>query len=105
MGMASQVAAQSNAFNSQPSGAVSTPPPTPFVQTQPIANTSQSWNSGKGKGSSQQMGFQGAITYPGQGGQPAMGKPNIYSNTIGSWDNPANGMSTQPAVSGKGKGA
>ena len=34
-----------------------------------------------------------------------MGQPNQYSNTIGSWDNPPTGMSTQPANNGKGKGA
>ena len=65
-----------------------------------------------GKGGSQQapeqmQGSQGAVTFPGQGGQPQMGMPNAYSNTIdpnmtqgnggqnGMWDN-----STQP--SGKG---
>jgi hypothetical protein len=50
------------------------------------------------------QGMQGPITFPGQGGQPAMGQPNQYPNTISSWDNPPSGMSTQPAVSGKGKG-
>lgn len=50
------------------------------------------------------QGQQGAITFPGQDGQPAMGQPNQYPNTISSWDNPPTGMSTQPAVSGKGKG-
>ena len=66
-----------------------------------------------GKGSSQSLaapeqmqGSQGAVTFPSQGGQPQMGMPNAYSNTVGpvdqgfggeqgSWDN-----STQP--SGKG---
>ena len=51
-----------------------------------------------------QQGQQGAITFPGQGGQPALGQPNVYPNTIGSWDNPPTGMSTQPVVRGKGKG-
>jgi len=107
MGMASQIASQSGAFNSQPDNTVSTPLPPPMVQTQPLANAQHSWNSGKGKGSSSQsmQGQQGAITFPGQGGQPAMGQPNQYSNTIGSWDNPPTGMSTQPAKNGKGKGA
>lgn len=42
------------------------------------------------------------VTYPGQGGQPRMGVPNNYSNTVGQWDN----ASIQPAQtqSGKGKG-
>lgn len=106
MGMASTLATQSGAFNSQSDNTVSTPLPPPMVQTQPLANAQHSWNSGKGKGSSSQsmQGQQGAITFPGQGGQPAMGQPNPYPNTISSWDNPPTGMSTQPAVSGKGKG-
>ncbi len=51
--------------------------------------------------------FQGKgsrVTYPGQGGQPKMGQPNMYPNTIGQWDN----ASIQPQQSrfggGKGKG-
>jgi hypothetical protein len=41
------------------------------------------------------------VTMPGQGGQPRMGMPNAYSNTIQPWDN----ASIQPqAKSGKGKG-
>ena len=50
------------------------------------------------------QGTQGTVTFPGQGGQPEMGQPNKYSNTVGSWDNSSTGMSTQPANSGKGKG-
>ena len=74
----------------------------PTSQVQP-AQSSQA--SGKSAAvTSPMQGAQGAITYPGQGGQPAMGQPNQYPNTIGSWDNPSSGMSTQPAVSGKGKG-
>jgi hypothetical protein len=73
---------------------------------------SQNQEMSSGKGGSQQtpeqmQGSQGAVTFPGQGGQPQMGMPNAYSNTIdqnmtqgnggqnGMWDN-----STQP--SGKG---
>lgn len=71
----------------------------------------QEMSSGKGGsqqyGTPEQMqGSQGAVTFPSQGGQPEMGMPNAYSNTVGpveqgfggqqgSWDN-----STQP--SGKG---
>ena len=72
----------------------------------------QQMSSGKGGSQSlaapeQMQGYQGAVTFPGQGGQPQMGMPNAYSNTIdpnmtqgnggqnGMWDN-----STQP--SGKG---
>ena len=49
----------------------------------------------------QPMGKGGRITYPGQGGQPQIGQPNRYSNTVGQWDNASIG--TRP--SGKGKGA
>jgi hypothetical protein len=44
----------------------------------------------------------GTVTMPGQGGQPQLGMPNAYSNTISPWDNSIN----QPKQgSGKGKGA
>jgi hypothetical protein len=44
----------------------------------------------------------GQITMPGQGGQPKLGMPNAYSNTVSPWDNSIN----QPKQgSGKGKGA
>lgn len=52
--------------------------------------------------SQQPMGKGGRnVTMPGQGGQPRMGVPNAYSNTIQPWDN----ASIQPQrQSGKGKG-
>ena len=37
----------------------------------------------QGKG----QGAMGAVTFPGQGGQPQMGQPNPYSNTINPSDN------------------
>jgi hypothetical protein len=44
----------------------------------------------------------GKVTMPGQGGQPQLGMPNAYSNTIQPWDNSVN----QPnQTAGKGKGA
>jgi hypothetical protein len=63
------------------------------------------------------QGSQGAVTFPGQGGQPEMGMPNAYSNTVGpvdqgfggqqgSWDNSPKPMGKGSAgSSGKGKGA
>ena len=76
------------------------------IPTAQIQSPQSSQTSGKMGGSTSPMqGTQGAVTFPGQGGQPAMGQPNPYPNTISSWDNPPTGMSTQPAVSGKGKGA
>jgi len=54
----------------------------------------------QGKG----QGAQGAITFPGQGGQPAMGQPNAYSNTIKAGDN--TGMAQNQAMgSGKSGGS
>ena len=44
----------------------------------------------------------GKITMPGQGGQPKLGMPNAYSNTIQPWDNQSN---QQGQPSGKGMGA
>lgn len=74
--------------------------------------------------SGQPQGKNGSITYPAQSGQPQMGQPNQYSNTVGPWDNAAIGNQQfqtfqQPTApqqnrsldlrqilrSGKGKGA
>ena len=48
----------------------------------------------------------GKVTMPGQGGQPQLGMPNAYSNTLQPWDNQtnqSNGMGFQPfKMSGKG---
>jgi hypothetical protein len=80
----------------QPTGK-SGPPPAQSSQTP----------QGLGKGGqNQDMTFAqgGRVTFPGQGGQPKMGVPNTYSNTVGQWDN----ASIQPQQSrmggGKGKG-
>jgi hypothetical protein len=43
----------------------------------------------------------GQITMPGQGGQPKLGMPNAYSNTLQPWDNQSN---QQGQPSGKGMG-
>jgi hypothetical protein len=58
----------------------------------------------KGKGGSPStMGMMGGkITLPGQGGQPELGMPNAYSNTIQPWDNQPN-KPTQ-GLGGKGLG-
>lgn len=77
------------------------------IPTAQIQSPQSSQTSGKTGGLGPplgQQGQQGAITFPGQGGQPALGQPNVYPNTISSWDNPPTGMSTQPVVRGKGKG-
>jgi hypothetical protein len=81
---------------------------TPTAQVQ---SPQSSQTSGKAGGStlsptlgSPMQGTQGTITFPGQGGQPAMGQPNPYPNTISSWDNASTKASTLPASSGIGKG-
>jgi len=77
----------------------------PTAQVQPPQSSQASGKMGSVGPPLGQQGQQGAITFPGQGGQPAMGQPNPYPNTISSWDNPPTGMSTQPVANGKGKGA
>jgi hypothetical protein len=89
-----------NAINADPQG---------FQQWQEMSRSTQ------GNPSSQMMspavqpeqtrqGKGGSVTLPGQGGQPRMGQPNMYPNTVGQWDN----ASIQPQQSrnrgGKGKG-
>jgi hypothetical protein len=45
----------------------------------------------------------GQITMPGQGGQPKMGMPNAYSNTMQPWDNQPSKQSQ--GLGGKGLGS
>jgi len=61
----------------------------------PTPNIGQSLQP-EGKGASGQK-----VTVPSQGGQPQMGMPNQYSNTVGQWDNPQISVPQQ----GKGKGS
>jgi hypothetical protein len=79
---------------------------TPTAQVQsPQSSQTSGKTEGLGPPLGQSMqGMQGAITFPGQDGQPAMGQPNPYPNTISSWDNASTKASTLPAVSGIGKG-
>ena len=53
-------------------------------------------------GQTQSFGKGGSVTFPSQNGQPRMGQPNNYSNTVGPWDN-AN-IQPRQTQSGKGKG-
>ena len=78
-----------------------------------------SGKSGGLQGGGQMQG--GAVTFPGQDGQPEMGMPNAYANTVGnanpmkrtdfggqtgSWDNSSSPSGKGSAgSSGKGKGA
>ena len=95
-----------NAINADPAG---------FANWQQQKNI-QSNSSGKGgsqQAPEQMQGSQGAVTFPGQDGQPEMGMPNAYSNTIspsggqnGIADNSPKPMGKGSAgSSGKGKGA
>jgi hypothetical protein len=69
----------------------------------------QTMGKGSGKGGSQQYtgsGQPNEFTMPNTtnsatSGQPQMGQPNTYSNTVGPWDNSNNQTQVQ---SGKGKG-
>lgn len=78
--------------NSQAQMSPNQPPPT-------AADTQIAQQMPKGKG----QGAQGAVTFPGQGGQPQMGQPNPYSNTVNPSDN--TGMSKPMQVGGKSGGS
>jgi hypothetical protein len=84
--------------------------PTPTNQSNPTSSpqgkggfqpAQQQMPQPNGGQNGQSQGKGGNVTYPGQGGQPQMGKPNTYSNTVGPWDNASIKPQTQ---SGKGKG-
>ena len=62
----------------------------------PLGN---SMGAPQGKG-----GAQGKVTYPGQSGQPKIGMPNAYSNTMQPWDNQSNQQGLGQGLSGKGLG-
>jgi hypothetical protein len=48
----------------------------------------QQWQQGQQLQPQQtRQGKGGSVTLPGQGGQPRMGQPNMYPNTVGQWDN------------------
>ena len=72
----------------------------PMVDPMPYGNTGVVGpNQSQGKG----MGSQGAVTFPGQGGQPKIGQAAAYTNTINPSDN--TDMSKPPSTGGKSKGA
>jgi hypothetical protein len=52
----------------------------------------------------QPQGKGSNVTYPGQGGQPKMGQPNMYPNTVGQWDNASIQSQQSRNSGGKGKG-
>lgn len=68
--------------------------PTPIATQNPFEQA---------QGPARPQGKGGTITTPVQSGQPSIGQPNTYANTVGPWDNSTN--STQMPFKGKGKGA
>jgi hypothetical protein len=84
-----------------PMGAPNVEPPIGASGFDGMANKMQNMQGQGMQGKGQ--GAQGAITFPGQGGQPAMGQPNAYPNTINPSDN--TGMSQPMSTGGKSKGA
>ena len=62
------------------------------------AGSGQIFNQTMGKGG---QAPQQTTTNAATSGQPQMGQPNTYSNTVGPWDNSNNQTQVQ---SGKGKG-
>ena len=77
------------ASSTQPQGKGFASPTQPSNPTADIATP-------QGKGSN--------VTFPGQGGQPKMGQPNMYPNTVGQWDNASIQPQQSPNRGGKGKG-
>jgi len=68
--------------------------PAPQAETQPNPNPAAQTPQPMGKG--------GAQTNSATSGQPRMGAPNQYPNTVGQWDNTQ--QQTQQPMQGKGKG-
>lgn len=77
----------------------------PISQIQAPQSSQPQGKSGPMQQSQQPAGKGGNVTYPGQGGQPQIGQPNRYSNTVGPWDNASIGTQNPFQRSGKGKGA
>ena len=57
--------------------------PAPAIPDQNFQSTS----TGQPAGMQRPIGKGGAITTPIQSGQPSIGRPNNYANTVGPWDN------------------
>lgn len=88
--------------STQPQGKGSFQAPSPQSTAQPSDISVPNGTSGQPFPRLQGKG--GSVTTPGQGGQPKMGQPNNYPNTVGQWDN-ASIQPQQPQMrGGKGKG-
>lgn len=83
--------------------------PTPEAPVSFGVNTTNQSPGGKGTAAGPLMAPSAApmgkgqpnITYPSQSGQPQMGVPNQYANTVQPWDNDQN-QAVNPAMKGKG---
>jgi myosin-crossreactive antigen len=73
------------------------------VQSSNPTQASSGKTSGTPTISSDLKGVNGVITNSATSGQPNVGAPNTYSNTVGQWDNTVQ-QPQQPKL-GKGKGA
>lgn len=94
MGFSAQIQqAQTGAGKGQ--SQVARPPQASLVESQAIETN---WGN-----SPRPMGKGGAQTNSATSGQPRVGAPNQYSNTVGQWDNTQ--QQTQKPMQGKGKGA
>jgi len=69
---------------------------------QTFMNAAQPELQQRSQQSPQPIGKGGRVTYPGQGGQPQIGLPNLYPNTVRPWDN---ARITPTYQNSKGKGA
>lgn len=52
----------------------------------------------------QSQGKGGQTTNPATSGQPKIGQPNMYPNTVGQWDNASIQPQQRQSIGGKGKG-
>lgn len=96
--MGSSIATVQKASNSYGKGS---PQPQQTQQTfqPPVIDGASLNTSPQGKGASGQK-----FTYSPTSGQPTVGVPNQYTNTVGQWDNANIQPSFQPRSGGKGKG-
>lgn len=81
--------------------------PDQFSQThyQKFGQAEQRLAPGQQPQTGQPMGKGGRVTSPITSGQPRMGQPNMYPNTVGQWDNASIQPQQRQMRGGKGKGA
>ena len=97
--MGSPVSQVASSTQPQGKGGYQLPQPgqqNPADMVGPAVQQTGQFQQGSGKG--------GRVTFPSQNGQPQMGQPNNYSNTVGQWDNASIQPHQRPMGGGKGKG-